>query len=154
MRNLLDPPDGYTLASILQGELERNARVESGLSLAFVDVDEFTRFNAVYGWNRGTEVLEAIVTALAAIPGCSAGSIGGDAFAVVIGGMAASEAREAMRRKSQVIAQIARVCVSIGGVTTRRRCTVRAMMRAAHDQLMAAKRAGGDRVVWMVEPSF
>ena len=157
IRNLLDPPDGHTLAAALQRELVRDAGLGRGLSLAFIDIDRFTQFNAAHGWDRGTQVIEAIASVLARIPGCPAGGwIGGDAFAVVLAGVSASEARQTMQRASTVIGDVARtshicrahISISVGGVTAARRCAVRVIMRDAHGQLMSAKHAGGGRVAW------
>ena len=155
--NLLDPPNGNTLAAVLQRELECVAGVEQGLSLAFLDVDGFTQFNADHGWERGTQVLNAIASVLSEVPGqAAAGSIGGDAFAVVISRASAEEAKHAMFLAFQMIVDVARtsgisgslIGVSIGGVTTTVRRTTSIMIRAAHDQLMAAKHAGGGQVLW------
>ena len=157
IRNLLDPPDGHTLAAVLQRELERPDGLERGLSLAFIDIDRFTQFNSTHGWDRGNRLLEAIASVLTRIGGCpAAGWIGGDAFAVVIADVCASEAAQALWRTSTVIrdaARISDICreritISVGGITTYRRSAVRGIIRAAHDQLMMAKRAGGDCVEW------
>jgi len=157
IHNLLDPPDGHTLADVLQHELERFDGHERGLSLAFIDIDRFTQFNLAYGWDRGNQVLEAIASVLTRISGCpAAGWIGGDAFALVIADVPAVNATQTMWRTLTVIGNAARlsgicreeIAISIGGITTYRRCTTRALIRAAHDQLMMAKRAGGNRVEW------
>jgi diguanylate cyclase (GGDEF)-like protein len=157
IRNLLDPPDGPTLAAVLKHELERADGLKRGLSLGFIDLDRFTQFNSAHGWDRGNQLLAAIASVLARIDGCpAAGWIGGDAFALVIADGSAVEAVQAMRRTSTVIRDVARtsgicreaIAISAGGITIHRRCTVRAIIRAAHDQLMIAKRAGGDRVEW------
>lgn len=159
IHNLLDPPDGHTLAAVLQHELERADGLERGLSLAFIDIDGFRQFNLAHGRDRGNQVLEAIASMLTRVRGCpAAGWIGGDAFAVVIADVSASEAAQAMGRASAVIRDAARIrgvcreeiAVSVGGITTYRRCTIRGLIRAAHDQLMTAKRAGGNRVEWTV----
>jgi diguanylate cyclase (GGDEF)-like protein len=159
IRNLLDPPDGHTLAAILQHELERADGLERGLSLAFIDIDRFTQFNSAHGWDRGNQVLEAIASVLTRISGHpAAGWIGGDAFALVIAAVSALEAAQATSRTSTVIRDVARIngicrkeiAISVGGITAYQRCTVREIMRAAYDQLMMAKRAGGDRVEWNV----
>lgn len=157
MLNLLDPPNGNTLAAVLQRELECAGGVEPGLSLAFLDLDAFTQFNADYGWERGTQVLNAIVSVLSEVPGqAAAGSIGGDAFAVVISRASANEAKHAIFHAFQMIVDVAQrsgICrsligVSIGGVTTTVRRTTSTMIREAHGRLIAAKRAGGGQVLW------
>ena len=81
-----------------------------------------------------------------------------DPLAVVIADVSASEAAQAMGRASAVIRDAARIrgvcreeiAVSVGGITTYRRCTIRGLIRAAPDQLMTAKRAGGNRVDYSV----
>jgi diguanylate cyclase (GGDEF)-like protein len=70
----------------LELELERAARYDHGLTLVFVDLDDFKRINDTYGHGEGDRVLQRIGSVLtASLRGSDmAGRLGGDEFGAVL----------------------------------------------------------------------
>ncbi|MEE4274042.1 MAG: GGDEF domain-containing protein [Thermoanaerobaculales bacterium] len=156
--------------------LDETLRDLSGaFTIAMVDIDHFKRFNDRWGHDAGDQVLRMVADELARVGGSGrAYRYGGEEFAIVFPGAAASESRqplEALRRsiagrafslrgpdrpkrrpdkpkKGRRPAKTAAVTVSIGlaGADSRRK-TADAVIRAADTALYRAKNAGRNRVV-------
>jgi diguanylate cyclase (GGDEF)-like protein len=156
VRSFLDGPRDTTLFHVLAHEMDAAVRSRS-VSLAFLDIDDLTGFNDRHGWELGTLLLDRVAETLTATgPHVSAGSFGGDEFAVVFFGTSRRSARARIHRALAHIASIEvvtgdryeRPYASVGGATSRAGCTPADLMRAAHDALVTSKRAGGRRVTW------
>jgi diguanylate cyclase len=89
----------------LERELRRTRREEQPLSLIFLDLDEFKRFNDTYGHGRGDEVLRSVAHTLDETfrrGGDLVARYGGEEFAVVLPGVdgrRASLYAERLRRR-------------------------------------------------------
>jgi diguanylate cyclase (GGDEF)-like protein len=133
----------------LERELRRTRREQQPLSLIFLDLDEFKRFNDTYGHARGDEVLRNVAHTLDETfrrGGDLVARYGGEEFAVVLPGVDGRRAAlyaERLRRRiwrlsipygaSQVTD---RVTIS-GGVATATSISI----TSASDLLLAADRA-------------
>ena len=73
------------MEQVLVKELERAARYRESLSLLFMDVDDFRRFNEVRGYMASDGALKALVTALKNLlrPTDFLGRWGGDEFVIL-----------------------------------------------------------------------
>lgn len=133
--------------------------LESGapLSLAFVDLDHFKRINDTHGHQTGDEVLRGVAEVVRGQlrEGDVAGRLGGEEFAVFLPetpiGVAADWAdalRAAVAAKRHRIESLELVVtVSLGVAAWHpERPTSADLMRAADEQLYAAKAAGRDRI--------
>jgi diguanylate cyclase (GGDEF)-like protein len=72
--------------AVVEAELERAERYDYGLTLAFVDLDDFKTVNDTYGHREGDRVLHVFARSLLSIlrGSDSAGRMGGDEFAAVL----------------------------------------------------------------------
>ena len=149
-----------TLDARLNAEWARAARQGSAISVAFIDIDHFKRFNDLYGHAMGDEVLSAVADCLTEAARASDVVVryGGEEFAVLLpdtDAAGAIAAGERMRKSVESMTQFAltkgqpAVTVSIGCAT--RLPAVgggpRELLLAADEQLYAAKGAGRNRVM-------
>jgi diguanylate cyclase len=149
----------------LERELRRTRREQQPLSLIFLDLDEFKRFNDTYGHARGDEVLRSVARTLDETfrrGGDLVARYGGEEFAVVLPGVdgrRASLYAERLRRRiwrlaiSYGASQVSdRVTIS-GGVATvaaEHVTTASELMLAADRALYRAKCLGKNRIVTAV----
>lgn len=145
----------------LDRELRRARREKLPLSLIFLDLDEFKRFNDTYGHARGDEVLRVVAHTLDETfrrGGDLVARYGGEEFAVVLPGVDARRAAlyaERLRRRIWRLAlayeasNVAdRVTIS-GGVATVPPGTIASaddLLRAADKALYRAKCQGRNRI--------
>lgn len=145
----------------LERELRRTRRDEQPLSLIFLDLDEFKRFNDTYGHAHGDEVLRQVAQTLNETfrrGGDFVARYGGEEFAVVLPGVDARRAAlyaERLRRRiwRQAIPYAAahstgRVTIS-GGVATVAPpmiATAEELLRAADKALYRAKCLGRNQI--------
>ena len=140
----------------LEEELARGKRKPGSAALAMIDLDGFKRVNDELGHDAGDSVLKAVAAALlgATRKIDVVARYGGDEFVILLpntepdGARAVSarmldQAREAARR---VCPQIP-VSASIGTTALRPTDDAAETLRRVDEQLYAAKRAGGDRVL-------
>ena len=146
----------------LERELRRTRREQQPLSLIFLDIDEFKRFNDTYGHARGDEVLRSVARTLDETfrrGGDLVARYGGEEFAVVLPGVdgrRASLYAERLRRRiwrlgiTYGASQVSdRVTIS-GGVTTvaaKQITSATELMLAADRALYRAKCLGKNRIV-------
>ncbi|MGF6505583.1 diguanylate cyclase [Paraburkholderia sp. 32] len=145
----------------LDDEWKRARRENKPLSVLFIDIDHFKRFNDTYGHESGDEVLVAVADCIASVVRRSADLVaryGGEEFAVVLPDTTAQGAfavAEQIRRKveNQVIVRghdaPQAVTVSVGCATALPSATDVAngleLMAAADGQLYVAKNEGRNR---------
>jgi len=79
-------PNRETLLAILASEIERSARHEKPLSVAFIDIDRFKPINDTYGHNSGDAVLRQIAGLVADSIRASDtfGRYGGEEFMLIL----------------------------------------------------------------------
>jgi diguanylate cyclase (GGDEF)-like protein len=149
----------------LDRELRRARRDRQPLSLIFLDLDEFKRFNDTYGHIQGDEVLRRVALSLDETfrrGGDLVARYGGEEFAVVLPGVDARRAglyAERLRRRiwrlaiTNVASQVSdRITISAGVATITPHAdglidaTPDALLRAADQALYRAKCLGRNRV--------
>jgi diguanylate cyclase (GGDEF)-like protein len=135
------------------------ARGDRELSLVVFDLDRFSEVNNVHGHAVGDAVLRRVARAMAAVirTGDIVARYGGEEFVVIAPGATRDEAVQVAERvRAAVAAETARpidgldVPITVSaGVASRLgdEADGRALFRAADSALLAAKRAGRDRVV-------
>ncbi|MGF6701181.1 diguanylate cyclase (GGDEF)-like protein [Paraburkholderia sp. MM5496-R1] len=150
------------LTAVEVGEGRKRARRDNKpLSVLFIDIDHFKRFNDTYGHESGDEVWVAVADCIASVALRSADLVaryGGEEFAVVLPDTTAQGAfavAEQIRRKveNQVIVREhdapQAVTVSVGCATALPSATDVAngleLMAAADGQLYVAKNEGRNR---------
>ncbi|HEY8537409.1 MAG TPA: diguanylate cyclase [Steroidobacteraceae bacterium] len=149
----------------LQRELRRTRREQQPLSLVFLDLDEFKRFNDTYGHARGDEVLRSVARTLDETfrrGGDLVARYGGEEFAVILPGVdgrRASLYAERLRRRiwrlgiAYGASNVAdRVTISGGVATVAPSHVVSAetLLLAADRALYRAKCLGKNRIVTTV----
>jgi diguanylate cyclase (GGDEF)-like protein len=144
----------------LERELRRSRRDELPLSLIFLDLDEFKKFNDTYGHARGDEVLRNVARTLNETfrrAGDFVARYGGEEFAIVLPGLDARRAAlyaERLRRRiwQGAIAFEAvtngRVTISAGvsTITPPMVATADELLRAADQALYRAKCLGRNQI--------
>ena len=135
------------------------ARSQRELSLIVFDLDRFSEVNNVHGHAVGDAVLRRVARAMAAVirTGDTVARYGGEEFVVIAPGATRDEAIQVAERvRAAVAAETSRpvdgldVPITVSaGVASRLgdEADGRALFRAADSALLAAKRAGRDRVV-------
>ncbi|VVE38891.1 Phytochrome-like protein cph2 [Pandoraea iniqua] len=164
---LLARTDGLTglsnrrsLDKTLANEWRRMRRIGRPMSVAFVDIDWFKRYNDTHGHQAGDAALAAVAGAIGAAlqrPSDSAGRYGGEEFIAVMPDTdeaGAQRVAESIRLRVEGLnlehtaSDLGRVSVSVG-VASRRprgREMVDALVKAADDALYQAKSTGRNRV--------
>jgi diguanylate cyclase (GGDEF)-like protein len=145
-----------TLDRHLDEEWRRARRNGALLSVLFIDIDHFKRFNDTYGHAAGDDVLAAVADCIASVARRSIDVVaryGGEEFAVVLpdtASAAAANAAEKIRRviEAMRIQPLPCVTVSVGCATGRPADGHNAaeLIAAADTQLYAAKEAGRNQV--------
>jgi diguanylate cyclase (GGDEF)-like protein len=155
----------------LDRELRRGRREHQPLSLIFLDLDEFKRFNDTYGHAHGDEVLRRVALTLDETfrrGGDLVARYGGEEFAVVLPGVDARRAglyAERLRRRvwrlaiANAASQVSdRITISAGVATVTPQApglidaTPDALLRAADQALYRAKCQGRNRVCMAAAP--
>ncbi|HVF16005.1 MAG TPA: diguanylate cyclase [Steroidobacteraceae bacterium] len=110
----------------LERELRRTRREQQPLSLIFLDLDEFKRFNDTYGHARGDEVLRRVAQTLDETfrrAGDFVARYGGEEFAVVLPGV---DGRRASLYAERLRRRIWRLSIPYGASQTTDRVTISA----------------------------
>jgi len=148
------------LETVLTTQWSAAQRKRVPLSVIFVDIDYFKRFNDTLGHEVGDEVLRTVAAGIFAVVAQVGGFVaryGGDEFGVVLGNISPAGAERlawALRRQVQDMRIQTHgiwhctLTVSVGCVTSEPPSAISAeeLMEAADQQLNAAKEAGRDRV--------
>jgi len=145
-----------TLDRHLDEEWRRARRNGAVLSVLFIDIDHFKRFNDTYGHAAGDDVLVAVADSIASVARRSVDVVaryGGEEFAVVLPDTAMATAKNVAEKVRRVvealrIGQMPGVTVSVGCATGRPADGRNApeLVAAADAQLYAAKAAGRNQV--------
>ncbi len=135
----------------LELEIARLKRQRTSLSLLMFDMDNFKRYNDLYGHLEGDKVLKKvgeIVTRLIRNNVDSGYRYGGDEFAVLLIGASLDQAMPIAERIRVSIEQAGfqDISVSIGVTEFHLDFTLREFVRVTDDCLYAAKNSGGNRV--------
>lgn len=131
----------------LAREMSRAGRSHAPLTLAFMDLDHFKRFNDTYGHTAGDALLEELVAVWRPVLRNSdlLARIGGEEFVVLLPDTDTDEARRVVDRLRQRIP--GRQTCSAGITGFRPGDTAEAFVARADRALYAAKRGGRNRVV-------
>jgi diguanylate cyclase (GGDEF)-like protein/PAS domain S-box-containing protein len=142
-------------------ELRRMRRTSEPLSLIICDIDFFKKYNDAYGHVSGDECLQQVAAALQQSfqrAGELVARYGGEEFAVVLPGIAKSEAMgraEHLRQlisslqiehKSSDISDHVTISLGVATVTPPDKMSAAQLIEAADQALYNAKRLGRDRV--------
>ncbi len=135
----------------LELEIARMKRQRTSLSLLMFDMDNFKRYNDLYGHLEGDKVLKKvgdIVMRLIRNNVDSGYRYGGDEFAVLLIGATLDQAMPIAERIRMSIEQAGfqDISVSIGVTEFHADYTLREFVRLTDDCLYAAKNSGGNRV--------
>jgi diguanylate cyclase (GGDEF)-like protein len=135
----------------LELEIARLKRQRTALSLLMFDMDNFKRYNDLYGHLEGDKVLKKVgevVDRLIRSHVDSGYRYGGDEFAVLLVGATLDQAMPIAERLRISIEQAGfrDISVSIGVTEFYPDYNLREFVRLADDSLYAAKHSGGNRV--------
>jgi diguanylate cyclase (GGDEF)-like protein len=135
----------------LELEIARLKRQRTALSLLMFDMDNFKRYNDLYGHLEGDKVLKKVgevVDRLIRSHVDSGYRYGGDEFAVLLVGATLDQAMPIAERLRISIEQAGfrDISVSIGVTEFYPDYSLREFVRLADDSLYAAKHSGGNRV--------
>ena len=135
----------------LELEIARLKRQRTSLSLLMFDMDNFKRYNDLYGHLEGDKVLKKVgevVDRLIRSHVDSGYRYGGDEFAVLLVGATLDQAMPIAERLRISIEQAGfrDISVSIGVTEFYPDYNLREFVRLADDSLYAAKHSGGNRV--------
>jgi diguanylate cyclase (GGDEF)-like protein len=135
----------------LELEIARLKRQRTALSLLMFDMDNFKRYNDLYGHLEGDKVLKKVgevVNRLIRSNVDSGYRYGGDEFAVLLVGATLDQAMPIAERLRISIEQAGfrDISVSIGVTEFYPDYNLREFVRLADDSLYAAKHSGGNRV--------
>ena len=135
----------------LEAELERAKRYERGVTLAFVDIDEFKQINDTYGHPEGDRVLRRVAEVLRESRRGSdlVGRMGGDEFAICLvesdaetGGRFLSRVQDLLDEESRARRLPAAFAISAGlACYPEDAVSADALFRVADERLYDAKRA-------------
>jgi len=135
---------------LAEQELERSARYDHELSLAYVDIDHFKDINDGRGHDEGDRVLQALagVAKATARTSDTVARLGGDEFVILMPETGAEAAAAVVRRLLQAVPKgVGRegmpVTCSIGLASFRKAPASVELMLAAADELMYAAKASG-----------
>ncbi len=135
----------------LEAELVRSKRQNTSLSLLMFDVDNFKRYNDLFGHLEGDKVLRRIGEVVKHSIRANVDSgyrYGGDEFAVLLIGATIEQGLAIAERIRTSIEQAGfqKITVSIGLSEYRDQFDLEGFVKSADDALYVAKHSGGNRV--------
>jgi diguanylate cyclase (GGDEF)-like protein len=135
----------------LEAELTRLKRQKTSLSLLMFDLDNFKRYNDLFGHLEGDKVLKGIGEIVKHSIRYNVDSgyrYGGDEFAVLLIGASMDQAQTIAERIRSSIEQAGfqNITVSIGLSEYRDPFDLEGFVKSADDAMYAAKHSGGNRV--------
>ncbi|SEO48979.1 GGDEF domain-containing protein [Aquisalimonas asiatica] len=149
-----DPLTGLLNRRSMDAHLQRVVEGRGPATLLLGDVDNFKQINDVFGHDTGDRVLEAVGEALrqAAADRALVARWGGEEFLILVPDDDGTQADELAARIRRLVSQCRRdrhrpLTMSIGITSLRAGDTVARFANRADQALLAAKRAGRDRVI-------
>jgi diguanylate cyclase (GGDEF)-like protein len=150
--------NGRTFYEAVSQTVERVLRAESPLTLAYLDLDSFKWLNDKLGHSAGDEALCDLVRTIHANIRATdlLARLGGDEFALLLPECGETDARAILERIQERFGQeMARkgwpVTLSMGAMTFPRPLRdVDAMVRRVDDLMYRAKKAGKNRIIYVV----
>ncbi len=135
----------------LEAELARLKRQKTSLSLLMFDLDNFKKYNDLYGHLEGDRVLKTVgeIVKYSIRSNVDSGyRYGGDEFTVLLIGASADRARAIAERIRSSIEQTKshHITVSIGLSEYRDHFDLEGFVKSADDAMYRAKNSGGNRV--------
>ncbi len=135
----------------LDSELVRLKRQKTSLSLLMFDLDNFKRYNDLYGHLEGDRVLRQVGEIVRHSIRSNVDSgyrYGGDEFAALLIGAARDQALNIAERIRSTIEQAGfeKITVSIGLSEFREHFDLEGLVKSADDAMYMAKHSGGNRV--------
>jgi diguanylate cyclase (GGDEF)-like protein len=135
----------------LEAELTRLKRQKTSLSLLMFDLDNFKRYNDLYGHLEGDKVLKSIGEIVKHSIRYNVDSgyrYGGDEFTVLLIGASVDQALAISERIRSSIeqAEFQTITVSIGLTEYRDHFDLEGFVKSADDAMYIAKHSGGNRV--------
>jgi two-component system, cell cycle response regulator len=135
----------------LEAELARLKRQKTSLSLLMFDLDNFKKYNDLYGHLEGDRVLKTVgeIVKYSIRSNVDSGyRYGGDEFTVLLIGASADRARAIAERIRSSIEQTKShdITVSIGLSEYRDHFDLEGFVKSADDAMYRAKNSGGNRV--------
>jgi len=135
----------------LEGELVRLTRQKTSLSLLMFDVDNFKKYNDLYGHIEGDKVLKKIGQIVRQSIRSNVDSgyrYGGDEFASLLIGASLDQALAIAERIRSLIEQsgFQNITVSVGLAEFKNHFDLEEFIKSADDAMYVAKHSGGNRV--------
>jgi two-component system cell cycle response regulator len=135
----------------LEGELVRLTRQKTSLSLLMFDLDNFKKYNDLYGHLEGDKVLRKIGQIVRQSIRSNVDSgyrYGGDEFAALLIGASLDQALTIAERIRSLIEQAGfqNITVSVGLAEFKNHFDLEEFVKSADDAMYVAKHSGGNRV--------
>lgn len=160
--NLTQLPNRRTYDDTLSSEWNRAARTRLPVSVIMIDVDNFKKYNDVYGHQEGDRCLREVANALSRCVNRSGDLVaryGGEEFVALLYQMSARDAMSFAEKIRQAVTDLnlpheqsnkPYVTISLGGATCipNSRDNPADLVKAADEELYEAKLAGRDQVKW------
>ena len=158
---LTEIPNRRRFDEVMESEWNRATRSENHLSLIFMDIDHFKKYNDTYGHGRGDECLRKVARAIKGSmrrAGDFVGRYGGEEFAVVLPYVNYDEAMLLAERIQKNVGELAirhdasdaadHVSLSLGVATAipRRETPSSTLLEAADKMLYQAKNTGRNTI--------
>ena len=158
---LTEIPNRRRFDEVMESEWKRATRSENNLSLIFMDIDHFKKYNDTYGHGRGDECLRKVAGAIKGSmrrAGDFVGRYGGEEFAVVLPYVNYDEAMLLAERIQKNVGELAirhdasdaadHVSLSLGVATAipRRETPSSTLLEAADKMLYQAKNTGRNTI--------
>jgi len=139
----------------LEAEMVRLTRQKTSLSLLMFDLDNFKKYNDLYGHLEGDKVLKTVGEIVKASIRSNVDTgyrYGGDEFTVLLIGASADRAMTIAERIRSSIEQVKshHITVSIGLSEYRDLFDLEGFVKSADDAMYRAKNSGGNRVITYV----
>ena len=139
----------------LEAEMVRLTRQKTSLSLLMFDLDNFKKYNDLYGHLEGDKVLKTVGEIVKASIRSNVDTgyrYGGDEFTVLLIGASANRAMTIAERIRSSIEQVKshHITVSIGLSEYRDLFDLEGFVKSADDAMYRAKNSGGNRVITYV----